>query len=67
MVTHDRARALRLGDDVVFMSGDRIVEAGPAIRVLAAPRSEAAQAWIEERLHIASGDAEPSRTQADRR
>lgn len=55
LVTHDRAQALRLGDDVLFMSGGRIVESGPVARVLKAPRSEAARAWLEGRLHVASG------------
>lgn len=55
MVTHDRAQALRLGDDVLFMSGGRVVETGPIGRVLESPRSEAARAWLEGRLHVASG------------
>jgi len=65
MVTHDRAQALRLADDVLFMSGGRIVEAGPAARVLEAPRSEAAQAWLEGRLHVASAEPETSQKQGD--
>jgi tungstate transport system ATP-binding protein len=65
MVTHDRAQALRLGDDVLFMSGGRIVEAGPAASVLSVPRSEAARAWLEGRLHFDSGEPDRSRTQGD--
>ena len=65
MVTHDRAQALRLGDDVLFMSGGRIVEAGPIGRVLAAPRSAAARAWLEGRLHIDAGEPGKPRTQGD--
>ncbi|GGB43932.1 ABC transporter ATP-binding protein [Roseibium aquae] len=65
MVTHDRAQALRLGDHVLFMSGGRIVESGPAARVLDAPRSEAAQAWLEGRLHFETGDPERSQAPGD--
>jgi len=65
MVTHDRAQALRLGDDVLFMSGGRVVESGPAGRVLEDPRSEAARAWLEGRLHVASGEPERSQTEGD--
>lgn len=62
MVTHDRAQALRLGDDVLFMSDGRIVETGPIGRVLETPRSEAARDWLEGRLHFASGEPERSGT-----
>lgn len=55
LVTHDRAQALRLGDDAVFMAGGRVVETGPAARVLESPRSEAARAWLDGRLHVPSG------------
>lgn len=65
MVTHDRAQALRLGDDVLFMSDGRIVETGPIGCVLEAPRSEAARAWLEGRLHFASAEPERSRTQGE--
>jgi len=63
MVTHDRAQARRLGDEVVFMAGGRIVETGPIDRVLETPRSEAARAWLDGRLHVASGTPTPDRTQ----
>jgi tungstate transport system ATP-binding protein len=66
MVTHDRAQALRLADDVLFMSGGRIVESGPAARVFEAPRSDAARAWLEGRLHFDSGEPERSRPQGEK-
>ncbi len=52
LVTHDIGQARRLGDDLVFLHGGRIVEAGPASEVLAAPRSDAARAWLRGRLHL---------------
>ena len=52
LVTHDAGQARRLGDDVIFLDGGRVVETGPAPDVLRAPRSEAARAWIEGRLHL---------------
>lgn len=52
MVTHDRAQARRMGDDAVFMAGGQAVETGPVARVLDAPRSEAALAWLEGRLFV---------------
>ncbi len=63
MVTHDRAQALRLGDDVLFMADGRIVESGPIRRVLETPRAEATRAWLEGRLHVASEYPEPPRLQ----
>ncbi len=52
LVTHDAGQARRLGDDLVFLHGGRIVETGPVARVLDAPRSEAAQAWLSGRLFV---------------
>jgi tungstate transport system ATP-binding protein len=52
MVTHDAGQARRLGDDIAFLHAGRLVETGPAARVLDAPRSAAAQAWTEGRLHL---------------
>lgn len=56
LVTHDRAQAQRLGDDVVFMAGGRIAETGPVRSVLEHPRSEAARAWLQGRLHVPEHD-----------
>ncbi len=50
MITHDAGQARRLGDDVIFMHNGRVAESGPAARVLDAPRSEAARAWLDGRL-----------------
>ena len=52
LVTHDAGQARRLGDDLLFIHGGRIAERGPVARVLDAPRSEAAQAWLSGRLFI---------------
>lgn len=52
LVTHDRGQAQRLADDIVFLHAGRIVEAGPAGRLLSTPRSEAARAWMEGRLYL---------------
>jgi tungstate transport system ATP-binding protein len=51
MVTHDLGQARRMGDDVVFLHHGRVAERGPRDRVLGAPRSEAARAWLEGRLY----------------
>jgi tungstate transport system ATP-binding protein len=59
MVTHDRAQALRCGDDAAFMAEGRIVETGPARHLLEAPRSEAARAWLEGRLPTAPARIDP--------
>lgn len=56
LVTHDRGQARRLAEDVVVMEGGRVAESGPAARVLEAPQSEAARAWLEGRLHIPAAD-----------
>jgi len=55
LVTHDSGQARRLADEVIFMDGGRVAEAGPAERVLDAPRSEAAQAWLAGRIYLPSG------------
>lgn len=52
MVTHDAGQARRLGDDLVFLHGGRIAEAGDARQVLDTPRSQAARAWLEGRLYL---------------
>ena len=54
LVTHDIGQARRLGDDLVFLHGGRVVETGRVSDVLDAPRSEAARAWIEGRLYLHS-------------
>ena len=54
MVTHDLGQARRMGDDVIFLHDGRIAERGPRERVLGAPRSEAARAWLEGRLYTGS-------------
>lgn len=54
MVTHDVAQARRMGDDLIFLHEGRVAEAGEAARVLAAPRSEPARAWLEGRLPLGS-------------
>ena len=51
-VTHDAGQARRLADDLVFLHAGRVVEAGKVARVLDAPRSEAARAWLEGRLYL---------------
>ncbi len=52
LVTHDAGQARRLGDDLIFLHGGRIAETGPVVRVLDAPRSKAAQAWLSGRLFV---------------
>lgn len=52
LVTHDIGQARRLGDDLIFLHGGRVVETGDAQRILAAPRSEPARAWFERRLFL---------------
>ena len=54
LVTHDIGQARRLGDDLVFLHGGRVVEAGRAADLLDAPRSEAARAWLQGRLYLDS-------------
>ena len=52
LVTHDIGQARRLGDDLVFLHGGRVVETGHVPEVLDTPRSEAARAWVEGRLYL---------------
>lgn len=52
LVTHDLGQARRLADDVIFLHAGRVVETGAASEVFDAPRSEAARAWLEGRLHL---------------
>lgn len=52
MVTHDAGQARRLADDLVVMSNGRIAEAGKAETLLTAPKTKAARAWLEGRLHL---------------
>jgi len=52
LVTHDIGQVRRIGDDVVFLHEGRVAEAGPISRILDAPRSEAARAWLEGRIHL---------------
>ena len=57
LVTHDIGQARRLGDDLIFLHAGRVVEAGPVMGVLDAPRSEAARAWIGGRLYLGPQDS----------
>ncbi len=52
MVTHDLGQARRLGDDLVFLHDGQVAESGPVAQVLNAPRSDAAIAWRDGRLHL---------------
>ncbi|WP_428925669.1 ATP-binding cassette domain-containing protein [Marinibacterium sp. SX1] len=52
LVTHDQGQARRMGDDAIFLHEGRVAETGPAARVLTAPRSGPAQAWIGGRLFL---------------
>ena len=65
LITHDIGQARRLGDDLVFMHDRRIVERGPLERVLRAPQSMAARAWLEGRLYLDGADPDPSDQTAD--
>lgn len=58
-VTHDAGQARRLADDIAFLHAGRMVEFGPAERVLDAPRSAAARAWQEGRLYLDDTDTQP--------
>lgn len=59
LVTHDAGQARRLGDDIVFLHGGRIAEAGTAARVLDAPRSAPARAWLDGRLYVDAAGPQP--------
>lgn len=52
LVTHDAGQARRLGDEIVFLQGGRVVETGAAEQVLNAPRTDAARAWLAGRIHV---------------
>jgi len=52
MITHDQGQATRLAEDILFMHAGKIVERGPASRVLSAPTSGAAQAWVAGELYL---------------
>ena len=52
LVTHDAGQARRLGEHAIFMAGGRIVETGSAGDLLDRPRSAAARAWRDGRLHF---------------
>ncbi|GMG83946.1 ATP-binding cassette domain-containing protein [Paralimibaculum aggregatum] len=52
LVTHDLGQARRIGDDLVFLHAGRVAEQGDAARVLEAPRSEAARAWLSGRIYL---------------
>ncbi|MAC82437.1 MAG: ABC transporter ATP-binding protein [Rhodobacteraceae bacterium] len=52
LVTHDIGQARRLGDDVIFLHGGTLAETGSASRVLTAPASGPARAWIDGRLYL---------------
>ena len=51
LVTHDPRQARRLADELVFLHAGRVAEAGALPRILDAPRSEPARAWVEGRLY----------------
>ncbi len=51
-VTHDAGQARRLADELVFLHAGRVAEAGSVARVLEAPRSDAARAWLEGRIWL---------------
>jgi tungstate transport system ATP-binding protein len=57
MVTHDAGQARRIGQDAVFVQNGRVAEVAPVARLLAAPRSAAAQAWTEGRLPMLPPEA----------
>ena len=60
MITHDAGQARRIGDEIVFLHEGRVAETGPAARLLDAPRSEAAQAWLDGRLLLGPAGTEPT-------
>lgn len=51
MTTHDLAQARRLADEVVFLNGGRLEAHAAAAEFFAGPRSPAAAAFLEGRLH----------------
>ena len=52
LVTHDAGQARRIGDDLVFLHGGRVAEAGTVSSVLDAPGTEPVRAWLEGRLYL---------------
>ncbi|MEM7742090.1 MAG: ATP-binding cassette domain-containing protein [Pseudomonadota bacterium] len=52
LVTHDVGQAKRLGEDLIFMDGGRVVETGSLTETLAEPRSAPLRAWLEGRLYL---------------
>ncbi len=52
LVTHDAGQARRLAGRALFMHAGRIVEDAPAARLLVAPRSPQAQAYLAGRLLV---------------
>lgn len=46
MTTHDLGQAKRMADEIMFLHRGRIVEKGPADKMLSAPDSDAARAFI---------------------
>ncbi|MDB5924932.1 MAG: transporter ATP-binding protein [Betaproteobacteria bacterium] len=50
MTTHNLAQARRLGDEILFMNGGRLVERAPVERFFAEPASAEAAAFIRDEL-----------------
>ena len=46
MTSHNRAQSERIGEDVLFIDGGRILEAVPAKRFFASPRHELARQYL---------------------
>jgi tungstate transport system ATP-binding protein len=46
MSTHDMGQARRLADEVIFLCGGKIVEAGPATEFFENPQSMLARAFL---------------------
>jgi polar amino acid transport system ATP-binding protein len=51
VVTHEMHFAREAADQVLFMDGGRIVEAGPPEEILDAPKDERTQRFLERFLH----------------
>jgi ABC-type polar amino acid transport system ATPase subunit len=52
VVTHEMGFARHVADNVVFMEGGRVVEAGPPEAVLMAPQHESTQRFLSRVLHL---------------
>jgi tungstate transport system ATP-binding protein len=50
MTTHNLAQARRLGDEILFIAGGRLVERAPVERFFAQPASAEAAAFIRDEL-----------------